>query len=159
MHRVKKVEVPNVPLSMFADSTSFKIYLSDVGIFRKMAKISSNFMFDRDTDYDIFRWAIAVNYVLNELIASTNDTPYYWKSENKAEVDFLVQMYDTAVPIEVKAGDNRSKSLAEFRKRYHPKTAVTISAKNDRNGGPIRLPLYAVWKICDRIRDRLQTEK
>ena len=152
--KVRKADPPKVPLSMFADNMNFKIYMADIGILRRMAKIPSDFMFNRDKDYDLFRGAAAENYVLNELIASTGDVPYYWRSNGISEVDFVAQIDGVAVPIEVKAGSNKSKSLNEFIRRYQPKVAVTASARSGRNGTAVHIPLYAAWKIRDYVAER-----
>ncbi|MDR2698896.1 MAG: ATP-binding protein [Candidatus Methanoplasma sp.] len=154
VYKVRKADPPKVPLSTFADNTNFKIYLADIGILRRMAKVPSAFLFDTNGGYSLFRGAVAENYVLNELISSTWDVPYYWRSGGTAEVDFIAQIEGVAVPIEVKAGSSKSKSLAEFIKRYRPKVAVTISAESGGNGGAVHIPLYAAWKIADYVRER-----
>jgi predicted AAA+ superfamily ATPase len=150
VHKVKKVDPPKVPLAMFADNTHFKIYLADIGIFRRMAKIASDFMFSKDKEYDLFRGAVTENYILNELISSTGDTPYFWRSGD-AEIDFVAQIEGAAIPVEAKAGSNRSKSFPEFIKKYEPRIAVTVSARKEKNGAVTYIPLYAVWKIRDRV--------
>lgn len=156
VHKVRRVDPPHVPLSMFADNTNFKIYLADVGILRRMTKIHSDFLFSRNKEHDLFRGIMAENYALNEIIAAVRDTPYYWRSKGDAEVDFIAQIDDLAVPIEVKAGSSKSKSLAEFIKRYQPEAAVTASSNTGR-GFVTHVPLYTFWKICDRIRNDRMT--
>jgi len=151
VHKVKKVSRPDIPLPMFADSTSFKVYSADVGILRRMAEMPSDFMFSKDKKYDLFRGAVAENYVLNELMASLEHTPYYWRSDATAEVDFIAQVGRTVVPIEVKAGGGNSKSLAEFIKKYDPEIAVTTSSKSGRSSVVVHIPLYAVWNIRDYV--------
>lgn len=155
-HKVKKVDPPRVPLSIYADPASFKIYLADVGILRRVAKLPSDFLFTNNKDFDIFRGMIAENYVLNELIASTGNVPYYWKSKGVAEVDFIAQIDGNAVPIEVKAGSNTlSKSLSEYIKKYSPAIAVTISMINGKNGVINNIPLYAAWRTRSQILDEI----
>ena len=151
VHKVRKVDPPGVPLSMFADNTSFKVYSADIGILRRMAKIPSDFMFNKNKDLDRFREAVAENYVLNELITSIRDVPYYWRSAANAEVDFIAQIEGVMVPIEVKAGSAKSKSLSEFIKRYDPKVVISTSSKREKKGIVTYVPLHAVWKIRDHV--------
>jgi predicted AAA+ superfamily ATPase len=151
VHKVKKVDLPQMPLPMNIDASSFKIYMADIGILRKVAKIPPDFIFSRDKEHDIYRWIAAENYVLNELVSATKDTPYYWRSNNTAEVDFIMQVGMNVIPIEVKAGRSQSKSLSEYINRFSPAVAVTISMKNGRNGIMNNIPLYAVWRIKDHI--------
>jgi hypothetical protein len=76
-----------------------------------------------------------------------NEVPFYWKSENIAEVDFIVQNELEIVPIEVKSERNvRAKSLAEYIKRYKPKTAIITSMKPYALGEIKSIPLYFIWK-------------
>ena len=159
VHKVRKVDPPEIPLPMFVDNTSFKIYLADIGILRKMAKMPSDFMFNKDKRYDRYRGASAENYVLNELIACLHDVPYYWRSKATAEVDFIAQIGRTVIPIEVKAGSNKSKSLAEFIKKYDSEIAVTTAARSSMSDVVTYLPLHAVWTMPDIIRNRTKSAR
>jgi len=154
IHKVRKVDPPKLPLPMFADNSSFKIYMSDIGVLRKMAEVPSKFMFSKDKKYDLFRGAIMENYVLNELVSSGNYMPYYWRGSN-AEVDFVAQIDGTIVPIEAKAGNNRSKSLSEFVKRYDSEIAI-ITSKRNMNGVIAYVPKYAIWALADYVRYKVK---
>ena len=156
IYKVTKVTDPKVPLGMFADATSFKVYTADIGILRRMAKMSSRFMFSRDTEFKDLRGAIAENFVLSELIPYIDGVPYYWRSDGAAEVDFVAQIEDTAVPIEAKAGSGKSRSLAEYITSYNPKVAVTTTPRRNTGGVVAHIPRYVLWKICDLVRDRLK---
>ena len=157
-YKVKKIDRPAIPLPMFADNTSFKVYLVDVGILRRMSGVPSDFMFSRDKEYAEYRGAAAENYVLSELIAYNGTMPFYWRSGNEAEVDFVTQIERAVVPIEVKAGRNKSKSLSEYIKKYDPNVAVVTSPRNDKSEIVTYVPLYLVWKMHDHIRSLTKTE-
>jgi len=151
VYKVKKTDHPKVPLAMHADNTHFKVYMADIGILRKMAKMPSNFLFSEDKEYDHFRGALTENYVLNELIPRIKDVPYYWRSDHDAEVDFVAQIDGMAVPIEVKAGSNKSKSLVEYIRTYNPKIAVTTVHRKNSSSVVKRIPLYAIWKVKEYV--------
>lgn len=69
------------------------------------------------------------HYVANKLRTNGYDT-YYWESEGKAELDFLIQKDTYAIPIEVKSSINtKSRSLDLYMKMYNPKFAIRISKK------------------------------
>jgi len=104
-------------------------------------------IFSRDKEYDDFRGAITENYVLNEIIPQTGDVPYYWKSDRGAEADLVVQIDDVVVPIEIKAGNNKSKSLTEYITSYEPKIAVTTALRRNLSSVVKHIPLYALWNI------------
>jgi predicted AAA+ superfamily ATPase len=148
VHKVKKIERPDIPLSINADNTSFKLYMADIGILRRMSKMPPEFAFTEGQEHAEYRGAMTENYVLCELVDLLGDVPYYWKSGGTAEVDFVVQIGMHAVPIEVKAGrDAQSKSLKEYTNRYSPKTAITTTMGNAGGTSSILLPLYLLWTL------------
>jgi predicted AAA+ superfamily ATPase len=99
--------------------------------------------------FDGFKGALAENYVASAL--TTNGyASYYWESQGKAEVDFIIQDNDgNIIPIEVKSSDNvRSKSLNQFVAKYNPIYSIRISSKNfGFENGIKSVPLYAAFCI------------
>jgi len=151
VYKVKRVDRPVLPLSMSADNMNFKVYMADVGILRKLAGIPAGFVFGTDKEHDAYRGAAAENYVLCELVASNRDVPCYWRSGGTAEVDFVAQIEGAVVPIEVKAGGNKSKSLYEFIKKHNPEIAVAVSARSGRTDSISYIPLHSAWKVRDHV--------
>lgn len=149
--KVPLVEKPNIPLSSYADNSYFKIYLCDVGLMRKMANISEDVIFNLSNIYNEFKGALAENFVLNELIKMFEQKIYYWNSGNEAEVDFLIQIKSSIIPIEVKSEKNvRAKSLGLYINKYNPKYALKVSLLNNVGGNNVyNLPLYYLSKIND----------
>lgn len=149
VNKVCKIEKPFMPLSSYKDDTSFKLYLADVGILRKLSKLPSQVIIDTSPIYTEFKGSLTENFVLNELAKSTDEDVYYWTSNNSAEVDFVIQCGINIVPIEVKAEKNvKARSLAEYRKRYKPEYSVKTSMRNDTNGNEIlNIPLYLISKL------------
>jgi len=74
---------------------------------------------------------------------------FYWKNENTAELDFVVQIAGEVKPVEVKKGKRtKSTSLNMFVKQYNCRYAIRISAKNfGFENQIISVPFYAVWCI------------
>jgi predicted AAA+ superfamily ATPase len=152
-HKVSKIEKPFLTLDAYAEHTFFKLYMSDIGLLRKMSKMPAEAIFKKSESYKEFKGALTENYVLTELINAQNDVPYYWKSKNLAEVDFVSQFGMHIVPFEVKSERNaRSKSLAQYRKTYKPEISVKLSMKNFSDGEVKNIPLYMLWKINEYIR-------
>ena len=149
VYKVCKIEKPYIPLSSYADDTAFKLYMSDVGILRKLSKLPYEVVLDATPHYREFKGSMTENYVLCELIQSVDDTAYYWSSGNTAEVDFIIQSGAEIVPIEVKSEKNvKARSLAEYRKKYEPKYAVKTSMKNDIGGEEVlNIPLYMISQL------------
>ena len=144
----KCVKIPEIPLEGFVLEDTFKLYLSDVGILNSILKINLD---DILTDnLSLYKGIIAENYVANQLVSNGFDL-YYWKNNNKAEVDFLLYTSDGIIPIEVKAGNNtQAKSLNIYNETYKPKYAIRISTKEFGYNPKTKIksiPLYAVFLL------------
>lgn len=149
VYKVCKIEKPFIPLSSYSDETSFKLYMADVGILRKLSKLPYEVVLDATPTYQEFKGSMTENYVLCELLKSVDDTAYYWSSGNTAEVDFIIQCGAEIVPIEVKSECNvKARSLAEYRKKYMPKYAVKTSMRNEATGEEVlNIPLYLISRM------------
>ncbi|MDR3217156.1 MAG: DUF4143 domain-containing protein, partial [Clostridiaceae bacterium] len=92
--------------------------------------------------------ALTENYIAAAL-AANGHALYYWESNGKAEVDFLVEIGGLPVPVETKASNHtKAKSLTEFVKKYEPTYGVRISSKNfGFENGIKSVPLYAAFCI------------
>lgn len=142
---VKKVEIP---LKAYINDDYFKLYLSDIGLLVSILEIRYNdIMLNKEFMY---KGVLAENYVATELIHNY-ETLYYWQSENRAEIDFLINAKDGIIPIEVKANtNNNSKSLNLYMEKYKPSFAIRISSKNFGFENNIKsVPLYATFCISE----------
>lgn len=150
VYKVCKIEKPFIPLSSYADDTSFKLYMADVGILRKLSKLPYEVVLNTTPAYREFKGSMTENYVLCELLCSGTEAAYYWSSGNTAEVDFVVQSGAHIVPIEVKSEKNvRARSLAEYRKKYKPQFSIKTSMRSEVNGDEIRnIPLYLMSQMA-----------
>jgi len=137
------------PLSVFANPTYYKTYLSDVGLLAAQYQIPEAAYLSSFSAFDNIKGSLAENYVMNALTFSGYE-PFYWESEGKAEVDFVIQdKAGNVSPVEVKSSENvKAKSLKVFCERYKPETVYRISAKNfGLENGIKSVPLYAAFCI------------
>ena len=146
--RCNKVTEGNMPLKIYEDILSFKMYYSDVGLLSMKVGIPANNVIHDLNISDKMRGMLAKNYVAQELTVR-GITPYYWASDNQAEVDFVIQKEEYVIPIEVKSADNvRAKSLGIYRGKYNPEFCVRVSAKNfGFENGIKSIPLYALFAM------------
>ncbi|MCL2774837.1 MAG: ATP-binding protein [Oscillospiraceae bacterium] len=147
--KVVKIEKPYMPLSAYADQTFFKLYMADVGLLRRMSKLPASAILEKNSAFKEFKGALTENYVLCELVNLYDCAPFYWKSDNIAEVDFIIQNNTDIVPMEVKSERNeRARSLTEYKNKYNPKISVITSMKKaDGN----HIPLYMLWLMKNMI--------
>ena len=131
VHQINLVSKPAIPMHAYIDLGAFKLYAFDVGIMRKMAKLSPLVYSEGNRLFTEFKGAMIENYILQSLTAQFSDVPAYWTSGNSAEVDFLIQYKNEIIPIEVKSDENiKSRSLQIYNQKYSPKLRIRYSLKN-----------------------------
>ena len=141
-----KIELPQSPLAAYRSNNMFKLYLSDTGLLVSIARINFGEIVQEQTL--MYRGFLTENYVAQTLAAHGHEL-YYWSSGNLAEIDFLLNLPNGIVPVEVKAADNvRSRSLQVYIEKYRPNYAIRVSARNfGFENGIKSVPLYAVHCI------------
>ena len=140
--------------SAYADQAFFKLYLSDVGLLRRLANLPAGYILQQSDEYKEFKGALVENYALCEMVNLYGGNWFYWRSGNIAEVDFLLQHEMHIVPIEVKAErNNKAKSLSEYRKKYNPKVSVIASMNNVAGREVRQIPLYLLWQMKKYLSD------
>ena len=147
INQCTKVREGKLPLSAFIEPESFKIYMGDVGLLCNKFGIPTNIVIVENDNMNDFKGALAENYVCNSLV-QCGLKPYYWESNGKAEVDFVVQDKEgNIIPIEVKSSiHTRSKSLNVFKSLYKIPYSIRVSTKNFGFENDIKcIPLYSVF--------------
>ena len=155
-YKLNLVSTPELPLSGMADSTYFKVYMSDVGLLRKKSNVNYRTILDGDKSFIHYKGALTENYVMTQLKTMGIDS-YFWRTKADAEMDFITDYEGILFPIEVKSADNtKAKSLHLFCNRYNPKMAVKTSLKNvgDNMDGDTHvwsIPLYSIFRLKEYV--------
>jgi predicted AAA+ superfamily ATPase len=144
VYRIFCSKKPALPLVAYDDLSSFKTYLSDVGLLRRLSGLNPIAISEGNRLFTEFKGALSENYVLQSLISQLEEIPRYWNSGNQAEVDFLFQYLNEIIPVEVKSNENvNGKSLSVYDKLYNPKLRIRFSMKNlKQDGNLINIPLF-----------------
>jgi uncharacterized protein len=159
-YEVNRIAMPHYPLASYAEPEYFKLYMLDIGLLSAMSGLDIGAFLERDPSvFDHFYGALAEQYVLGELKALSGIPLYYWAREGsaKAELDFIIQIGNKVIPIEVKAEKNlKAKSLKLFIDTYHPQTAIRFSmsdlGQSNYSGCVIYdIPLYMVSEFLTLI--------
>lgn len=137
-----------MPIKAYADMVNFKLYMADIGMLTLLSKVSLQMVLSPVEIDATFLGAMTENYVA-QVFATKGYDLYYWQSEGKAEVDFVLQKEDAILPIEVKKGlRTRSRSLGVFANKYSSSYVIRISKKNFGYENSVKsVPLYAVFCI------------
>jgi predicted AAA+ superfamily ATPase len=144
------VSTSRSPLEHYAERGVFKVYALDVGLLGAMARTAPETSVEGDRLFTEYRGALTENYVAQELVAGGQPALYYWRSAGgRADLDFLQEIGQTVVPVEVKAGlSRRSKSLRSYDQQFSPVSLARANLRNLRKDGKIcNVPLYAVSAI------------
>lgn len=83
------------------------MFCVDVGLLGALANVDSKTIIDGSDAFTHFKGAMAEQYACQQLVSDNKLRPYYWSApRSTGEVDFIVQIDGTVVPIEVKAEEN-----------------------------------------------------
>ncbi|MCL2500739.1 MAG: ATP-binding protein [Defluviitaleaceae bacterium] len=152
VNKCYNLTTPDIPLEVYKDFTSFKLYMSDTGLLVMTSRTPQEIILNLSETDNRFLGAIAENYVAQQLSAAGKSL-LSWRSDSKsggqAEMDFVLQEGTDIIPVEVKAGERvTSRSLNVFVQKYKPAYSIRVSGKNFGFENRIKsVPLYAVFCI------------
>jgi predicted AAA+ superfamily ATPase len=152
VHKINRVTKPGLPLKAYEDPAAFKLFILDIGLLSAMAGLPEKTLLEGDKIFMEFHGALAEQYVLQQLKASSDASIFYWMSKSHAaELDFLIQLEGHIIPVEVKAATNlQAKSLKFYRNEFQPEKAVRMSMADYKiDGGLYNIPLYMAGKTED----------
>ena len=142
VYKMGRVNKPDFPLRAYQDFSAFKLFVLDVGLLGAMSRLSAKALLEGDRLFEEFKGALTEQYVLQQLVVNRENDIFYWSADRgTGEIDFLVQMDDKIIPIEVKAEENlQAKSLKMFVQKYDMKYAVRTSMSDYREQYRASLP-------------------
>jgi predicted AAA+ superfamily ATPase len=144
--KCRKIDQAINPIAVYEDLSSFKLYLSDVGMLTMRAGIPQQTVLSGESN--LFMGSVAENYIAQALAAKGYPL-FYWTSDYAAELDFILQKETKIIGVEVKKGVKaRSRSLSVFTQKYSPAYTIRLSEKNFGKEDHIRaIPHYAAFCI------------
>lgn len=149
---------PGVGMSLEKDTSRYKLFLSDIGLFITLAfkdkKYTENIIYNKllSDKLEANLGYVYENVVAQMLITKGNNLFYYTMesetSNHLYEIDFLISVGDKICPIEVKSGNYRAhKSLdvfcEKFSKRIGDKYVIHVKDYKWENGIHY-IPIYMV---------------
>ena len=137
-----------MPIAAYTNLSDFKLYMADTGLLTAKSGLAYQTILSTIEQDNAFLGSVAENYVAQQLTA--NKIPlFYWKNDNTAEVDFVLQLGTDIIPVEVKKGRrNKAISMRQFAEKYHSPYAIRISQKHfGFDNGVKSVPLYAAFCI------------
>jgi predicted AAA+ superfamily ATPase len=154
IHRVNRVNMPNLPLKAYEDLKAFILFVLDLGLLSCMVRLNQKILIEGNQLFKEFKGALTEQYVLQQLMTLEGVQTYYWTNERgNAEIDFLVDAGENVVPIEVKAETNlKAKSLKVYYEKFNPSISIRTSmADYKREEWLLNLPLWAIENLINEI--------
>ena len=148
IYKIYNVTKPDMPLVAYNDLSSFKIYMNDVGLLRKMANLNSRIVVEGHKLFEEFKGALTENYVINMLCTIFDEVPNYFTFD-RHEIDFVIQYENRIIPIEVKASNSTNNiSLTRYNEKFNNNLSIRFSTNNLKKDGKIlNVPLFLVEYI------------
>jgi hypothetical protein len=139
----------NNPLKSHTKENTFKLFFHDIWLLNAsletpISEITLNELWN-------YKWYIVENFVAQELFNIFDKDLISW-AEWTSEIEFLINIWEKIIPIEVKSSEKyrKAKSLDSFIKRYSPKLAYKFTMQNyseNKEKWYTTLPMYLVWKL------------
>ena len=142
--RCHNLSITQLPLDGNAEEETFKVYMSDMGLFVSML--------EDGTQYDIlqgnlfgYKGAIFENLVA-DIFSKMGRKLYYFRKDSGLEIDFVIRYKGECTLVEVKAKSGNTKStktILSHPEKYHVNNAIKLGDYNvGRKGQILTLPLY-----------------
>ena len=147
--RISRTNSAHVPLSIYANRDAFKLFLLDVGLLGAKANLSPKTVLNGNELFIEFKGAFSEQFVFQEFHAAGFPTYYYADDNSRGEIDFLLDLENIPLPVEVKSGKSlASPSLNHFVEKFNLAYATKLSTRPYQdNQTVVNLPLYLASRV------------
>ena len=146
--KVNRLKTFDIPLKAYRDIASFKYYFNDTGLLLAFydENVQGKIM---QGDVGVFKGGIFENVIAQSMLF--NGLPiYYYRRDDRMEIDFVTYLKGNIVPIEVKSGTNtKSVSLNNLISKNDLSYGIKLSMNNVNCTNPKLkcFPLYMILFI------------
>lgn len=156
IHKISRVNTPGIPLKAYEDLRAFKLFFLDVGLLGCLVGLNQQSLLDGNDLFKEFKEALTEQYVCQQLKTMENVNVYYYTNDRgSCEIDFVLDIQNKVIPVEVKAETNlKAKSLKVYKEKYNPDLSLRISMSDyKKEDWLINLPLYSIQNILNEIQE------
>lgn len=121
--------LPTLPLKAYEKENEFKLYISDTGLLLSLFGFATKQALLNGTLKGFAKGGIYENFVAETLVKN-GYTLHYYKPKDDSELEFVIEKDGEVLPIEVKAGNNATKSLDAFVEEFSPSVAIKLMGGN-----------------------------
>lgn len=148
---------PELPIKGNVDESKFKVYMADTGLLLGALDDESQEDFRANRNLNTYKGGLYENIVAEALAKSGADLVYYKREDSTLEMDFFLRTGENLVPVEVKAGSAKAKSLSTMIKSEHyPDITWGIKLKKGNAGfenNILTLPHWAGFLLRRLLKD------
>ena len=155
------MDFPELPIAAHLDATRYKLYMADSGLLVSM--IDEEAQEDLRLRRDIGTWKGGLfENVVAEALVKAGAVPVYYKKENSTlEMDFFLRSGENLVPIEVKAGNTKAKSMRTLINGAHYKDIKwgikLVKGNVGFSNGILTIPHWCAFFLRRLAKDRAQS--
>lgn len=147
--RCYNLSITELPLDGNAEKETFKVYMTDCGLFVSMLEDGTQFDILQGNLYG-YKGAIFENLVA-DMFAKMGRRLYYFRKDSGLEVDFVIRYKGECTLVEVKASTGNTKStktILRHPEKYHVHSAIKLGDYNiGRSEQILSLPLYMAFLL------------
>ena len=148
---------PELPVRGNVDEKRYKIYMADSGLLLGQLDEECQRDFRENRNLHTYKGGLYENIVAEALSKSGADLAYYKREDSTLEMDFFLRTAESLVPVEVKAGSAKAKSLSTLIKSEHyPDITWGVKLKKGNVGlenNVLTLPHWAGFLLKRLLRD------
>ena len=166
VHKIYYAAGQGIPVGAQIDPVDYKVIFLDTGLTQTYLGLDLAAWFLEPEKQFINKGALVEAFVGQEILAYSlpdrkNELCYWHKesSVDQAEIDYLVQIKNKIIPIEVKAGDGRTlRSMHSFLEKHQESPyGIKFSTQNYSVLNKIySYPLYAIGKVLTENNTEMQ---
>lgn len=145
VYKITHVNTVKMPLKFYEDMNAFKLFCLDVGLMGAMVDAPASAVLINNNVFSEYKGAFSELFVCSQLQGTGIPVHYHTVANSRIELDFVVQIGDQVLPIEVKAEENnQSKSLKTFIAKHDGLIGIRVSMRGHITQDKIEcIPLFA----------------
>jgi predicted AAA+ superfamily ATPase len=117
IRKIRSISGIGLPLGIGCNNKRFKAAIVDIGLMQKLSHVSVSNELHQSNLLAMFRGKLAEQFVAQELLASQGNEIFYWSRNSRSsssEVDFVIELDNKIIPLEVKSGKGGSLRSLHF---------------------------------------------
>ena len=154
----KSMDFPELPIAAHLDATRYKLYMADSGLLVSMLDEESQEDLRLRRDIGTWKGGLFENVVAEALVKSGAVPAYYKKENSTLEMDFFLRSGENLVPVEVKSGNTKAKSMRTLIDGEHYKDIKwgikLVKGNVGFSNGVFTIPHWCAFFLRRLVKDR-----